>query len=140
MPLLDIVKTVEKLISHFQPRVVYTHHGGDLNIDHAITFRATLTDCRPVKGCSVRDIYAYEVPSSTEWSFNQFHPDFNPTMFVDITTHMETKLQAIQYYEGEFRPSPHPRSPEGLRAIARRWGTVVESDYVEAFQTIRSLK
>ena len=36
--LLDIVKVVEKEIEKFQPEIVFTHHGGDLNIDHQRTF------------------------------------------------------------------------------------------------------
>jgi LmbE family N-acetylglucosaminyl deacetylase len=140
VPILKVVKHIETLINKLNPKIIFTQHGGDLNVDHAITFRATLIACRPVKGCTVRDIYAYEVPSSTEWSFNQFHPVFNPTMFMDISAHIETKIQAIQNYKGEIRSTPHPRSPEAIRAVARRWGAVVGFDYVEAFQTIRSVK
>ena len=124
MPLLDIVKTVEKLISQLQPRVVYTHHGGDLNIDHVMTHRAVITATRPVKNCPVKEILAFEVPSATEWAFGQFQPFFQANVFVDISATLGKKIQAMQYYEGELRPSPHPRSPEALRAIARRWGTV----------------
>src|ERR1700682_2561510 len=34
VPLLDVVKLVEALIEKFKPTVIYTHHPGDLNIDH----------------------------------------------------------------------------------------------------------
>ena len=34
---LDIIKIVESLLDRILPAVVYTHHGGDLNIDHRIT-------------------------------------------------------------------------------------------------------
>ena len=46
VPLLDVIKIVEDLVKRFQPQVVYTHHGGDLNIDHVITSRAVLTATR----------------------------------------------------------------------------------------------
>ena len=32
--LLDVVKAVEAVIDEIQPDVIYTHHYGDLNIDH----------------------------------------------------------------------------------------------------------
>src|SRR5215469_11970846 len=66
--LLDVTQAIENIIAAVKPTVVYTHHAGDLNIDHVICHRAVLTACRPLPGCAIRRIYAMEVPSSTEWS------------------------------------------------------------------------
>lgn len=140
VPLLDIVKTVEKLINRFKPQIVYTHHGGDLNIDHVITHRAVMTATRPVENCPVKEIFAFEVPSSTEWAFGQFKPTFQPNVFVDISATLETKIQAIQIYESEARPFPHPRSPESLQALAKRWGSAVSVDAAEAFELVRLVR
>ena len=140
IPLLDIVKMVENLVDRVQPDVIYTHHGGDLNIDHKIVHRAVLTAARPLKDCPVKDIYAFEVPSSTEWAFQQFVPVFQPNVFVDITQTLEIKVQAMQLYKSEACPFPHPRSPEALRAIANRWGSTVGVEAAEAFQLIRSIR
>src|SRR5438552_1551312 len=74
LPLLEIVKRVEKSLERFKPRVIYTHHPGDLNIDHTLTFRAVLTATRPVPGATVEAIYAFEVASATEWAFQQLSP------------------------------------------------------------------
>jgi LmbE family N-acetylglucosaminyl deacetylase len=139
VPLLEVVKTVEQLISHVQPEIIYTHHGGDLNIDHAIVHRAVLTATRPLRGCPVRELYAFEVPSSTEWSFQQFEPFFHPNVFVDIQETLNLKIEALQMYETEIQPFPHPRSPETIRAIAQRWGSTAGVEYAEAFELIRSV-
>ena len=138
--LLDIVKTVEKLINRLQPQIVYTHHGGDLNIDHVITHRAVMTATRPVESCSVKELYTFGVPSSTEWAFGQFKPSFQPNVFMDIGTTLETKIQAMQIYESEARPFPHPRSPEALHSIAKRWGSAVGVEAAEAFELIRLVR
>lgn len=140
VPLLDVVKVVEDVIERWQPEVVYTQHGGDLNVDHVVLFRATLTATRPTAGHPVREVYAYEVGSSTEWSFQQFEPRFMPTVFEDIATTLETKVTAMQMYESEARDFPHPRSPEALRAAAHRWGSVSGLQAAEAFQLIRSVR
>ncbi|NQT69560.1 MAG: PIG-L family deacetylase [Desulfobacteraceae bacterium] len=140
IPLLEVVKIIESLIERLQPEVVYTQHGGDLNIDHVITHRAVLTATRPISGCPVKKLYAYEVPSSTEWAFAQFAPAFRPNVFVDISTTLDTKIKAMQIYESEARPFPHPRSPEALRVTAQRWGSVVGLVAAEAFELIYSLK
>lgn len=140
LPLLDIVKPIERLVAEGRPTVIYTHHPGDLNIDHGLTFRAVLTATRPMTGCPVRAIYAVEVPSSTEWAFQRIAPAFRPNVFMDITNTIQTKIDALETYVSEVRPFPHPRSPEALRAIARRWGTTVGLEYAEAFELIRLIE
>lgn len=140
VPLLDVIKIVEKLIHRLQPQVIYTHHNGDLNIDHAVVHRAVLTATRPVQGSPVRELYAFEVPSSTEWGFQRLEAVFRPNVFVDIHNTLDLKIKALSIYESEVRPFPHPRSPEAIRAIARRWGSVVGGEAAEAFELIRSIR
>ncbi len=120
VPLLDVVKLIEELIEQVRPDVIYTHHGGDLNVDHGVIHRAVLTATRPMTGDTVREIYAFEVPSSTEWAFQRVEPIFRPNVFVEITGTLEAKIAAMECYESEARKFPHPRSPEALRAIAAR--------------------
>jgi LmbE family N-acetylglucosaminyl deacetylase len=140
VPLLEVVKVVEDLIEKFNPAVIYTHHPGDLNVDHGVVHRAVLTATRPIPGQRVREIYAFEVPSSTEWAFQRLEPSFRPSVFVDISATLETKVSALACYDTETRKFPHPRSPEAVRAIAMRWGSVAGFQAAEAFELIRSLR
>ncbi len=140
VPLLDVVKIIEEMVKRVRPQVIYTHHGGDLNIDHVITHRAVMTATRPEENCPVKEIYAFEVPSSTEWAFGQFQPAFRPNVFVDISKTLETKIRAMELYKSEVRAFPHPRSPEALRAIAHRWGSVVGLEVAEAFALVRFIR
>jgi LmbE family N-acetylglucosaminyl deacetylase len=137
--LLDIVKTVEALIAEHRPATIFTHHAGDLNIDHQIIHRAVLTATRPVAGHPVRTVLAFEVPSSTEWAFGT-HAPFTPNVFLDIASSLEAKVDALSCYESEVRAFPHPRSPEALRVIARRWASVVGGVAVEPFMLVRALE
>lgn len=138
IPLLDIVKIVEEHIDRVKPEIVYTQHGGDLNIDHACTFRAVLTATRPMTGNPVKKVLGYEVGSSTEWSFQQFSPVFRANVFSDISGTLEKKIRAMEMYESEARAFPHPRSPEALRAQATHWGSVSGLMAAEAFSLIWS--
>lgn len=140
VPLLEVVKIIEDLLRRHQPQVVYTQHGGDLNVDHVVTFRATLTATRPVPGQTVKAVYAYEVASSSEWAFGQFSPRFRPNLFVDISETLSRKIEAMQIYESEVRAFPHPRSPEALRAAAQHWGSMAGVSAAEAFQCIREIR
>ena len=140
VPLLDVIKIIERLIEKIQPDTVFTQHGGDLNIDHNVVYRATLTATRPMVDHPVSAVYSYEVASSTEWAFQKFDPPFHPNTFVDISGTLETKIRSMQEYESEARPYPHPRSPKALRSIAQHWGRTVGVDAAEAFHLVRSIE
>jgi len=139
--LLDIVLTVEGLIDTHEPDVVVTHHWADLNIDHSLVSRAVLTATRPMADQRVHSVLAFEVPSSTEWGFQRLEPVFRPSWFVPVDERdVQRKIDAMAAYAGEARAFPHPRSPEALRAIATRWGTVVGQPLAEAFELVRSVR
>lgn len=139
--LLDIVKAVEKRVTELQPQVIYTHHGGDLNVDHQRTYQAVLTATRPMQGQPVKEIYTFETVSSTEWNFAYGDQQFAPNVFVKLTdVQFEKKLKAMQEYRSELCEYPHPRSLEMLKATALRWGGVVGGHYVEAFETVRIVR
>jgi len=139
IPLLDIVRVIERVKSEVRPEVIYTHHRGDLNIDHRITFDATMTACRPLQNETVREIYAFECPSSTEWNSPDVEMVFLPNMFVNISGTLTQKIEALKAYRTEIREYPHPRSARGLEIIARRWGLVVGLEFVEAFSQVRRI-
>jgi LmbE family N-acetylglucosaminyl deacetylase len=140
LPMLEVVKRVEAIVTRLRPAVIYTQHPGDLNIDHGVTFRAVMTATRPVGDYPVKDIYAFEVASSTEWAFQQIAPVFRPNVFVDISATIDTKIRGMAVYESEARSFPHPRSGDALRARARHWGSAAGVQYAEAFELIRSIR
>lgn len=137
VPLLKIVKMVEGLKEIFKPDIIYTHSYYDLNIDHRITLEAVLTATRPTSGETVKEIYSFEVPSSSEWNFGKF---FKPNVFVDVTETFAYKIKALKCYSSELREYPHPRSIRGIEIIARRWGLNVGVKYAESFELLRILK
>ena len=140
VPLLNIVHVVETLVEHHLPDTLYTHHPGDLNIDHRRVHQAVLTATRPFPGQPVRDVYGFEVPSSGEWSLGMVGPPFRPNVFLDISSTLETKIEAMATYESETKLYPHPRSAEALRANTMHWGTVAGFHAAEPFQLIRALR
>lgn len=140
IPLLDVIKSIEEVKQRIKPDIIYTHHQGDLNIDHQITFKAGLTACRPMKDESVKEIYSFEIPSSTEWNSPEVQNYFMPNVFVDISDTFKKKLEAIEAYQSETREYPHPRSPRALEIIARHWGVTVGKELAEAFRLVRWLK
>ena len=137
--LLDIIKVIEQAIDQYQPQIVYTHHAGDVNIDHQLIHRATVTACRPIPNQSVQTLLFFEIPSSTEWQTSGSALPFIPNWFVDISETLECKLKALEIYESEMRPYPHPRSLEAVEYLARWRGATIGVKAAEAFILGRNL-
>lgn len=130
---LDVIKVIEEKISAFMPEVIYTHHAGDMNIDHRIIHDAVNTACRPLPSHSVRTLLYFEIPSSTEWQVPGSAPVFCPTWFVDISKNLNAKLDALHAYQMEMREWPHPRSYKAVEHLARWRGATVGTDAAESF-------
>lgn len=139
-PLLEITQAVEALIAKHLPDQVFTHHAGDVNVDHRRLHEATVTACRPQQGHSVKTLLCFEVPSSTEWQLPGSAPNFAPNWFVDISGTLERKLAALEAYKEELRPWPHPRSRKGVEHLAHWRGATVGVDAAEAFMLGRKLE
>jgi len=137
IPLLDIIKIIEKIIRNVEPDVIFTHYKKDLNIDHRITHQAVLTASRPLSGVPVREIYSFEILSSTEYNYPM---SFSPNVFFDISDDLDNKIDSMKIYTSEIKVFPHPRSPEGIKLNAEYRGMQVGVKYAEAFQLIRMIR
>jgi len=139
VPLLDVTQSVEKVISKLKPEIIYTHHIGDLNIDHQVAHKAVMTVCRPQPNFCVKEIYAFEVLSSTEWQTPDIHP-FLPNVFVDISQHIKVKEKALNAYCEEMRKEPHSRSIKNAIRLNAARGNSVGVNFAEAFVLLRQIK
>ncbi|MDP6179256.1 MAG: PIG-L deacetylase family protein [Desulfatiglandales bacterium] len=137
--LLEVIKAIEKCIDKYSPEVVYTHHAGDLNIDHSTVAKAVVTVTRPLYENRVQELYAFEVLSSTEWNFSASSEHFGPNYFVEINDHLDKKIKALSCYVTETPPFPHPRSIEAIRTLAARRGSQSGLEAAEAFMLLRKI-
>lgn len=137
--LLDVIKIIEQAIVLYQPEIIYTHHSGDVNIDHRRIHEAVITAARPTPGHPVKILLFFEVASSTEWQTPGSASTFAPNWFVDISKTLSFKLKALAAYESEMRPWPHSRSIAALEYLARWRGASVGVEAAEAFMLGRNL-
>ena len=135
-PLLNWVRSVEREVVRCQPEIIFTHYEKDLNIDHRITYQAVITAARP--GCCVKEIYSFEITSSTEWAFPT---SFSPDVFYELSPKLvEQKWKVlINKYTKEMRTWPHPRSFEGITALSQYRGMQCGCFHAEAFKTVRRI-
>lgn len=137
--MIRVVRLIEDCITRLRPSAVYTHHAGDVNVDHQVAHNATIVACRPQPGHPVKELLFFEVPSSTEWRPATSGMQFVPSWFVDISATLDHKLQAMAAYGEELREFPHSRSLDALTALARWRGASVGVNAAEAFALGRKI-
>ena len=134
IPLLRIIKAIEKEIERTKCNMIFTHHFNDLNIDHSVVYDATITAARPIPSSPVFAIASFEIPAATDWRYPY---QFKPNLFIDISKEMDAKIQALKEYHYEIRETPHPRSKEMMEATVMRWGSLSGYNAAEAFELVR---
>ena len=140
IPLLDIVKFIEKQIKLNKPEIIFTHFENDLNIDHQIIYKAVLTASRPLSKAFVKKIYSFEIPSSTDFSLSRNSKKiFNPNVFVEVEKTIKNKLNLLRIYKDEIKNWPHPRSLKSIKNLSMHRGSQIGRKYAEAFILVREL-
>lgn len=110
VPQLTINLEVERVVRRIDPAIVYTHHVGDLNLDHRRVAEAVLVETRG--GARVRCM-------TPEWPSRCVGRPFEPSTLVALPPPaIEAKVRACLAYAGELRPYPHPRSELAVRERA----------------------
>ncbi|OAP39803.1 GlcNAc-PI de-N-acetylase [Sinorhizobium glycinis] len=127
------------LMRRLSPQTVLTPFVGDMHIDHQLTFASALVACRPHQADFPKRILAYETLSETNWNAPYLSPAFAPNVFVDISDHIEAKLEAMQLFASQLRQPPHERSTATLRALATLRGATVMRPAAEAFVLVREV-
>lgn len=138
---LNIAEVVAAHVRALKPERIFTHFKDDLNLDHRIICQAAMTASRAYAS-TVKDIWMFEVPGSTECGLSPFAPN----LYVDISdgidgvSYMEMKCRALNCYQDELRPFPHPRSIEGIGILAGYRGMAAGVKAAEAFQIVRMIR
>lgn len=137
VPHVELNKAIESFIDEVQPEMIFTHHPGDINLDHRKVFESTIVAARPVPGCPVKKVLCYESMYNNEW----FGQPFVPNTYVDITDTLNVKIEAMEKYKSEIQEYPSPRSMRNLIYLAYAHGSAVGMNRAfEAFILVRSIE
>jgi LmbE family N-acetylglucosaminyl deacetylase len=138
IPILEINKIIENEIREFSPETIYTHSEFDTNNDHRIIFNSTLMATRPTSNCTVKNLFTYEILSSSEWRYTK---SFEPNYFEELSEdEVQKKWEALAEYETEIKDFPFPRSKDGIITLAKFRGMQSGYKFAEAFKIIRIFK
>jgi LmbE family N-acetylglucosaminyl deacetylase len=145
VPHLHMVRAIEAAIVRFRPAWIFTHHPGDLNIDHRVTYETVAaaamlpqrltTDLAPTM---VKKLFLFEIPSSTDWALPT-SPSFRPNSFFDVASTLDDKVAALEAFDGALKPFPHSRSIRNIRNLAHLRGAQIGIEAAEAFCLVREV-
>ena len=134
VPIIEINKIIESEIDDFKPNIVLVHSPLDNNNDHRIINRSLMMAARPGVFDHLNNVVEYEVLSSTEWNFSS---SFLPNIFIEISeVDLNNKWAALSCYQSEISDFPHPRSLEGVKALARYRGIQCGHKLTEGYRLV----
>lgn len=142
VPKKDLNDGISEFIDGVKPDILFVPFFGDINHDHKIVFEACMVAARFKPGIFIKKILAYEVSPTTEQggiSAESKKDIFLPNYFEDVSSFLEAKKKAMEFYKSELKEFPHPRSLEGIEILARKRGTECGLKAAEAFVLIRQI-
>lgn len=113
VPQLQINQWVADFMLANPSDVIYTHHVGDLNLDHRRVAEAVLV--------ATRTSAARVLCMAPEFPSRCVGPLWIPNMGVGIRDTMDQKVHACLCYTDELREWPHPRSERAIRERPTEW-------------------
>ena len=135
----EFTGSLNSIVQRIQPDIVYIPFFGDMHTDHRMVAESAMVALRPIVAPFVKNIYAYETLSETGWNFPVADKTFMPNVYCDISKYIDCKVNAMKMYDRKIQQDPHPRSAEGIRALAKYRGGTVGFTYAEAFMCIRQV-
>lgn len=139
LPKEGLVGAIGQVIKEISPMAIYLPFRGDVHTDHAAVFDAAASCTKWFRYPSIHRVLCYETLSETDFSLNPECTKFTPNSFVDITSHIDQKIDIGRMYESEMGEFPFPRSAEALRALAQVRGAACGCQAAESFMLLREI-
>jgi bacillithiol biosynthesis deacetylase BshB1 len=133
---LKIVDTIRQ----YAPDAIMTHYQDDMHPDHRVTSRL-VTDAYYMSSLPLAETDHSAHDPDNVYYFGKPTSAFEPSLFVDITDHIDQKLEAIDQHESQVEflqehsgiDSEFDSLLDGIRAEARVLGKQTGVEYAEGF-------
>jgi N-acetylglucosamine malate deacetylase 1 len=135
----DLINRVAEVVEHVAPEVVYMPFWGDVHSDHAIVFDAVMASTKWFRCSSVRRLMCYETLSESDANLKLTQDMFRPNSFMDVTSHLNKKIEIAMMYQSEMGDFPFPRSELALRSLAQLRGAASGCLAAEAFMLLKEI-
>ncbi len=121
----QMIGFIEGVMKRVGPDMIFVHHGNDSHQDHRTINEATVSAARYVS-----NLLFYEGPTTIE---------FQPTIFVDVSSTLEKKIQALKEHSSQVAKTNIPKTNILDMAVATATfrGTQGRVGAAEAFRSAR---
>lgn len=133
----DIIPSISKIFNEVKPEIIYMPNRSDVHSDHKAIFNAVLSCTKSFRYPFIKKVLMMEVISETDFSLGLPETMFIPNYYVDISETFEQKIQIMKMYESEMLEYPHTRNESTMTALNRYRGSLIGTEYAEAFMAIK---
>jgi LmbE family N-acetylglucosaminyl deacetylase len=124
----ELVAKLDELQKELKPAALFSHGPSELHKDHTLVYNACLSSQR----LQSMDFYCYYPSTCRPGSFC-----FHPQAFVDISTTLDTKMQAVHAHPSQF--TDRGLNPDFLVDVAREQGRLAGVPFAEGFEVVRMM-
>lgn len=136
----DLIAEFSEVVQRVRPTTVYLPFRNDVHSDHAAVFDAMVAATKSFRAPFVKGIYAYETLSETEFGLRTDDSGFQPNLFIDISEHLNRKIEIMKLFKEEMDEFPFPRSATAITAQAQLRGSQIACHAAEAFMILKEIR
>ena len=136
----DLITKISFVINKVKPNIIYLPFKSDVHSDHKYIFDAAYSSTKSFRYPFIKKIYMMETLSETEFSVSTKEDSFVPNVFVDVSEHINKKIELMNIYKSEIGKHPFPRSERNIIALATYRGATANCNYAESFMLIKEIK
>ena len=136
----DLITKISFVINKVKPNIIYLPFKSDVHSDHKYIFDAAYSSTKSFRYPFIKKIYMMEPWSETEFSVSTKEDSFVPNVFVDVSEHINKKIELMNIYKSEIGKHPFPRSERNIIALATYRGATANCNYAESFMLIKEIK
>jgi LmbE family N-acetylglucosaminyl deacetylase len=140
LPKGEIIGAIISIVNKLKPSDIYTVFRNDAHSDHEIVYDAVMSASKSFRYPFIKRVLAYETMSETDFGMKPEDGGFRPNVFVDITGHLDKKLDILEQFKSEIGEFPFPRSRKALESLACVRGVQANCNAAEAFMLLKEVQ
>ncbi len=133
-----IIGAIKNVYDEVRPYWLIIPGNYDAHSDHHVVYNCCMAAAKTFRAPYIKRVTTMEILSETEFGYQQ--EKFQPNLFVDITSELDEKIEAMKIYDTEIEDSPFPRNLVNLTALAKIRGGESLTQYAEAFCIVKQIE
>jgi N-acetylglucosamine malate deacetylase 1 len=109
------------------------------NQDHEALYRACVTATRPGAAGEKHTVPFVLAYDNTSLFWSPERQRFHPSLYVDVSDHLDVKIEALRMHASQVRAPLYHGSPEGLELATRVRGREIGVEAAEGFVQLRGV-